>query len=377
MRILHIIPSLPKGGAERLVLDICIELQKRKGIEVKLITLFDFNEFESETQNIDHILIPSHIQLSITGKSIISAEKLSDYIEKFKPDIIHTHLFEAELIGRWNIIKDIKYFSHFHNNMHQFRNISLKTFFDKERLTDVYDKLVISRKYKICDNSFIAISQNTKFFLQDVLSIKKQNIHLIPNAINLNQFKYQQKESNQLDEIKLISVGRTDKNKNHTFLLDVVAEIKKKGKNVSLTIVGVGEQLEQLKSKAIQLQIPVRFTGNIDAIEDELINHNIYVHSAFTEALGLTLIEAMATGLPVITLDGGGNRDLIIEGVNGFMLKEQNCETFANRIISLIDDKNLYLQISENAFAFAQSFDIKKYVDTLLSIYQESLNHSF
>lgn len=374
IKILHIIPDLRKGGAERLALDICIELSRRNDVDARLVSLFDLNEFQNSSKQINHLLIPSHIQLSITGKSIISVEKLYDFIENFKPNIIHTHLFEAELIGRWNIIKDIKYFSHFHNNMHQFRNISLKTFFDKERLTDVYDKLIISRKYNICDNSFIAISQNTKFFLQDVLSIKKQNIHLIPNAINLTQFKYQQKGSIQLNEIKLISVGRTDKNKNHTFLLDVVAEIKKKGKNVSLTIVGVGEQLDQLKSKAIQLQIPVRFTGNIDAVEDELKNHTIYVHSAFTEALGLTLIEAMATGLPVITFDGGGNRDLIIEGVNGFMLKELNCETFANRIISLVEDKNLYLQISENARTFAQNFDIKKYVDTLLSIYKQSLN---
>jgi len=82
----------------------------------------------------------------------------------------------------------------------------------------------------------------------------------------------------------------------------------------------------------------------------------------------------MAAGLPVITLDGKGNRDLIEEGKNGYMIFEQNAELFAQTIIDMWNDKVKYKPLSEFAQEFARSFDINKYTSNLMVIYKNVLN---
>jgi glycosyltransferase involved in cell wall biosynthesis len=81
----------------------------------------------------------------------------------------------------------------------------------------------------------------------------------------------------------------------------------------------------------------------------------------------------MASGLPVVTLDGGGNRMLIEQGKNGFLVEDNSIKTFSDSIIELVQNKALYHHISNNATEFALQFDINHYIDKLIDIYQKSL----
>jgi len=78
----------------------------------------------------------------------------------------------------------------------------------------------------------------------------------------------------------------------------------------------------------------------------------------------------MAAGLPVVTLDGKGNRDIIEQGKNGFMIYKQSAELFADKIIELIKNKELYQSMSAYAVEFAKKYDIKEYVDKLIDLYK-------
>ena len=146
MRILHIIPTLCIGGAERLVLDICREL-KAQDHEVKLVYFHNKNEYQNLSEQVNPILLPVHVHPSVLGKWDINIEPLNELIRNFKPDIIHSHLFEAEIFSRENIFSGIKYFSHCHDNMLQFRNFSFETIFQKKLLTDFYEKQHLLKKY--------------------------------------------------------------------------------------------------------------------------------------------------------------------------------------------------------------------------------------
>jgi spore coat protein SA len=77
----------------------------------------------------------------------------------------------------------------------------------------------------------------------------------------------------------------------------------------------------------------------------------------------------MAAGLPVISLDGGGNRDLIEEGKNGYMIFEENPTSFLEKILLLRDHPQEYQRMSQYAQNFAARFDIKSYVSKLLALY--------
>ncbi len=368
LKILHIIPSLKKGGAERLVLDICMELSKREGIEVCLVALSEGNDYKFLSDKINYRVIPSIITPSLTGEATVQNADLMQFIKSFKPDIMHTHLFEADLVSRWQLIPNIQYFSHCHDNMHQLQNFSCRDVLSKKRMTELYEKKLIEKLYKRCNNHFITISQHTQEYFTSILPKSlKHNVHLLPNAIVCNRFY---KNQTKPDTLKLISIGRIDKNKNHQFLIQVVSELKKKYP-VYLTLCGDGVEKDNLKNivASMQLMENIALLGNVDLVEDYLSESHIYVHAALSEAMGLTLLEAMASGLPVVTLNGGGNADIMEDGKNGFIIDEQDPELYAEKISSLWENKELHQQMSAYAQEYTRQFDIKEYVDKLLSLY--------
>ena len=374
MKILHIIPNLNKGGAERIVTDILRELNKRV-IEVRLLLFRD--EIAYDIDDIRHLvnIIPASIQLSIRQKNRYQIDELQKFLEDFQPDIIHSHLFEAEIISRSCFFPQARWFSHSHDRMKTLRNMKFKTLLSKQQLTNYYErKYLINRYKKNGGNHFIAISNDIESFLKSTLPHNIVKINKLENAIDSNRFKRPSllEEKVLVQPFKLISIGRLDTNKNHQFLLDSIFNLKNRGMQFHLTIVGEGDTRPQLEQKIndLKLHSEVTLAGVKDHVEELLWQSDLYVHSALTEGFGLTLIEAMAASLPVITLNGGGNRDLIEEGKNGFLIEEENVERFTEKIIELLSNPKQYKEISEYAQLFAKKFDIVPYVNNLLKLYR-------
>ncbi len=371
MRILHIIPSLRKGGAERLALDICCELQKREDVEVCLIALSNENQYQDLSSKIHFKIIPSTYVPSLTGKAKIDVDDLLLFIKAFQPEVIHSHLFQADLVSRFKVFPNVKYFSHCHDNMHQLRRFSLKTLFDKKLLTEFYERQIILKKYIESKNSFIAISKHAADYFKAVLPSNFSNrIHQIHNAIQFEVFnKVNAKRS--LESVRLVNVGSFVSKKNQLFLPEIVKALRDAGVNTSLTMLGDGPFRSEVQAKvnALGLTEYVSMPGNVDDVPVYLAEANVYAHTATYEPFGLVLIEAMAAGLPVVCLDGGGNRDVMEQGKNGFILNEQNGEKFAETIRSLIESEEYYCSISTYAVEFARRYDIKPYVDKLLQLY--------
>ena len=142
--------------------------------------------------------------------------------------------------------------------------------------------------------------------------------------------------------------------------------------DVTLTFLGNGREIENVKNKVAEygLDGSISFKGNVFNVEDYLKEANLYVHSAKYEPFGLVLLEAMASGLPVVALDGKGNRDIVINSLNGFLIEEENVELFADKIMELIYNENTYRQMSENALEFSKRFDIANYIERLLELYK-------
>lgn len=369
-RIIHIIPRLNKGGAERLCLDICNQLQKRDGVQVRLITFSDENNYPFLTKDIDWQVVPASVQLSIFHKNVLNIDALQKAIEDFAPDVIHTHLFEAEIVSRSCYYPKAKWFSHCHDNMRQLRNFDIKTLFNKQLLTNYFEKRYLFSRYKVNGgNTFIAISQDTEQYF--CKAARHFDVQLLPNAIDYEKFN-NHKEYQTSTNLRLINVGSLNTNKNQMFLVNVAKILADKGFDFDLKLVGGGQDYDMLKQRieTLGLQKKVLLCGNVDNVEDYLHESDIYIHSSLSEALGLTIIEAMAAGLPVVTLDGRGNRDLIVQGKNGYMLYEQNAEQFADCILEIWNDKNKYNQMSAFAQEFVRQYDIKPYVDRLLELYK-------
>ncbi len=190
MRILHIIPTLGCGGAETLVCNLAIQ-QAKIGHNVKIVLLeplhYTFENFISKNELLRLVSIEkisTQIQFSFLKKSVkLSNDEFDEIISNFSPHVIHSHLFQAELVSRFKIYENVKYVSHCHNNMVQFDLWNKKTFV--RRLTDYLEIKWLLKQYKKANNIFITISKNTEYYFKKRLpkSFINQETFL-PNAIN-------------------------------------------------------------------------------------------------------------------------------------------------------------------------------------------------
>ena len=369
MRILHILPYLRKGGAQRLALDICMELQKRGNV-VRIISFVDENDFRFLTKNLDVQIVPASVQLSVFYKNVLNVDALQKAIEDFAPDVIHTHLFEAEIVSRSCYYPKARWFSHCHDNMRQFRNFDIKTLLNKQLLTNYFEKRYLFSRYKVNGgNTFIAISHDTERYFRK--TARHFDVEFLPNAIDNEKF-HRVNDHQPNIKLRLVNVGSYQDKKNQRFLIDLAVELQKQGVDFELKLLGDGEKFDSI-AKLINdrnLSENVFQLGNVNNVEEYLWKSDLYVHSAYYEPLGLVLLEAMASGLPVVTLDGRGNRDLIAQGKNGYMVYEQDAEQFADRILEIWNDKQKYQEMSAFAQEFAKQYDIKPYVDRLLELYK-------
>ena len=225
-------------------------------------------------------------------------------------------------------------------------------------------------------NRFVAISKDAQRYFSRVLPSDLRNVTLLHNAVDVKRFtKPVEYVSKRIADLELVTVGSLVDKKNQTFLLDVVKRLIKKNYKVHLHVLGNGKNRNQLEEKASALKImdAVKFHGNVSNVEEFLWNSDVYVHAATYEPFGLVLVEAMAAGLPVVSLDGRGNRDIIQDQKNGYILHEPDVVDFANKVGLLFHDKFKYEQIKQAALETAKQFDIVSYTDKLLELYRKAL----
>ena len=351
-----------------MVLDICIELASRDGYVVKLITFEEANDYAELTQNIDWQVVKSDFIPSISGRNTKNIAALQALISSINPDVIHSHLWKGEIVTRQLICPNAKWFTHFHSNIKQLAKV--KSPFSKKEITNGYEKRLVVKQYKKKNSHFVCISNDTLQYAKDVLpKFLQDKVCLIPNGINYAKFYFDQERS--LDTIKLINVGSFVQKKNQKLALFIVEEIKKRGEKVELHFLGGGPDFASIKKLASDLSLLdcVHFHGSVSNVEDYLKEANIYLHTATYEPFGLVCVEAMASGLPVFTLNGKGNSDLIIEGKNGFLFQQEDASLISDKIISLFKDKEGYRTMSKAACQFAESYDVKSYCDKLIHLY--------
>ncbi len=366
MKIIHIIPELRKGGAERLAYEICNHLDSLPEIEIKLIT-FKNNLMNHLIKGSFHKHIPSFYKPSVTSKSKKEVRQLQDFINSFKADIIHSHLWETEmLLSNLNFGK-AKRIVHLHSNLKQLKKIKLPV--RKKDITNLYEK---QKFFKSKIDSIFCVSKDnfsyTKKVLPKFLNYKQV---LFPNAIDFNNF-FSNKVRN-VDGINLINVGRFIKLKNQELSLNIVKELDLLNLNVKMVFLGDGPYLKKCKDIAKNLGIheKVTFMGNVENVKKHYENANIYLHTSTHESFGLVLLEAMASGLPVVCLNAKGNKEFIKHKKNGFIFDFQEIKLFTTQIISLINNNLTYNNIVKNGQETAKTYDIKNYIKKLLALYNE------
>jgi glycosyltransferase involved in cell wall biosynthesis len=371
IRVLHIIPTLNKGGAERLTIEICNKLSDSNETEVLLVLMSNDIKYELPS-SLNYVVTNSKINLSIWKKNKVSSSNFDNIIKEFKPDIIHSHLFEAEVLSRFKTYPNIVYITHVHDNIVQFENFTFQAL-NRRKILNRYEKYWVTKQYKKVDNKFISISKDTTRYLIKSLTKSKSKdvIFELSNAIDFEKF-YFSGEKTITQKISFIAVGSLVEKKNQQLLIHIASILNTKGVDFEMKILGDGPKRVFLENeiRSRGLSNRVHLLGNVNDVPYYLKQATLFIHTALYEPFGLVLLEAMASGLPIVSLDGKGNRDIVLNGKNGFLLQKNDPELFVKAILDLLNDREKYQSISNYARTFAKNYDIKEYVKTMIEFYK-------
>lgn len=369
------------GGAEILLATIARNLVK-KGHVAHIVCLEPHHETWPNFPDKEGLL--NEVPISIIGGSVkfkflrnpsIDNQTFVDYVNSFKPDIIHSHLYLSELLSRSFITTNARYFSHGHDNMPQLKGLGFNTFKSKTLLANFWERFWLLKQYRKCNNKFIAISEDVKKYFNAELPSFKNNTHYLPNAIDISRFKTK-RDYNPINGVfHMVSIANLVPKKNHILLIDVMESLVNKGYNVTMDVLGAGPLMDELvsKTKSKGLEDRLVFKGSVGEIPRRLSDAHLYVHPAWYEPFGLVILEAMATGLPVVALDGFGNRELMKENQNGFMIPTKaSAEEFASKIAYFIDNPLERERMGRFALDFSMEYDINSYTDKLIGIYHDA-----
>ena len=191
------------------------------------------------------------------------------------------------------------------------------------------------------------------------------NIVHIPNIINIKDYPYQKRD---YEMPKLLWVRSFSKIYNPQLALRVMSLLKKSYPKVQLCMVGPDSDgtLKVLEQMAKKLNLNVLFTGKLDKLEwiDLSKNYNIFINTTNYDNTPVSVIEAMALGLPVVSTNVGGMPYLIENGNNGVLVEPNKPDEMTQAVLSLMNDGTFRNTIIEHAREKAEQFDwehVKKF----------------
>ena len=326
--ILFLTTGLGLGGAERVVLDICKNINKSK-FEVSVIGISTQNNMLNVFhQNKIHAYCLNY-KKSIK-KLVSSIVDINAHIVNHDVEIIHAHMFHTLIIASLIKLFNTKLAVIFtpHNSFH--------SMYIRRML------LWLLRPIRNIDTIFSKSA--AKFFY-------KSSAYVIPNGISLKDYTVR-KQNKPNKKFTFIVVGRLELMKNHTFLINLVSELD--NYNFELQIVGTGLLEDSLKSQVKQLHLneKIKFLGSRNDVPYLLSQSDCLLLPSLWEAFPIVLLEAAASNIPVITTPVG-SIDSFISNENGYLaelseFKMAMIEVMTNYADAKIRSKKLNSKIRQN-----------------------------
>jgi len=282
------------------------------------------------------------------------------------PDLVYVHLGSNASLYRESIFIILanlmrkKVIAHFHAG-------DIDTYFPKQsRLGQSFIRVA----FAACTD-FIAVSQESARQLRKFAG--SANISVIPNAIKTSIFldhesKLSRKNNNS--PVRLLFVGAMGKLKGERDLVNALAIIKNSGANVKATFLGYGAGDLGIYCEEIGVSGLIEYMGAIPMVEriKYFNSADIFVLPTYAEAMPMSVIEAMAAGLPTISTTVGGIPELIGDGEDGLLVKPGDVDALAKEILFLVNNKDARLQMGRRAQEKARkNMDIAEYSNKLKS----------
>ncbi len=359
---------------------------EQQGHTVYVVTVSN-NALKHEYDEKERILKVAGIPIGIYDYrlSSIYPVTLINKMKKWDLDIIHSHTeFGVGILARLFAKQfNIPLVHTYHTLYEDYTHYITHGYFEKS------SKKIVEYLTKFyCDktaNELIVPTNKIYSLFKEKYNFTK-NIHIIPTGIEVDRFYEENINKKEVESLKkklglkknnftILFVGRLAEEKNVEFLINAHKKLVEYDNDIKLLIVGDGpdkEKYEQL-SKSLGLEENIIFNGKAAWEEIPVYYHacNVFATASTTETQGLTVIEAMAAGVPPLCIDDDSFKGTVTDGLNGKIFKNE--EQYISEVKELYEDKKELSIYSKQARVQAEHCSSRAYASSVIEVYNRAL----
>jgi len=364
--VLHVVNNLNVSGATTLLLDIAANVTG--DADLAICTLEPENPMTGRLLEAGARVISPNRKLGLAS----GTRWVCRVIRQTRPDIIHTHLLPATQVGLAAARLTGK-------------PVVTTVHFTFERL----GRSKLLRRMNQVSFTFykriFAISDAVKQSILDHCSVPEESVVVLRSGVDFTRIRpadpdLRARARQQLgiaeDELVIGSVGRLKKIKGYDLLIDAVAQLRADFPSTRLVLVGDGPEMARLQQQAAERRIDnaVIFAGTQKEPGAFLASFDIFVLPSLFEGLGLSIVEAMMAGLPVVGSTAGGIPEVVSHGSSGLLFEAGNSSDLASCLHELIRSPELRRRLAVAGKAKVEKeFAIERYVGRLYDEYAAML----
>jgi glycosyltransferase involved in cell wall biosynthesis len=274
-------------------------------------------------------------------------------LNSIKPNLVHSHMGGITFAMPWSIL------------YHRPLVVTIHTKPDKA--FSKKNEFFLRLRLKIGRIKVVAVSQENKHTVQKYFNLNEHKCTYVNNGIDLSKYTQIPHEG-----FRFINVARQDENKNQKAIIRCFERIHNIYSNSKLLLVGDGPCHNQLITLVNELRIAssVEFPGMVDNPQDYYAVSDVYVQSSHREAMPLSVLEAMASGLPLVSTDVGGLKDVVNE--NGILVRDNDEQELYQAMLTMIEmpDWNIKMKQAASKKA-AENYSSGKMAEEYMAIYDE------
>lgn len=195
-------------------------------------------------------------------------------------------------------------------------------------------------------------------------------IIVIANGTDINQFRFNPRYiNNDMKEVNIGILARLSEEKNHHLFIDIINQLQNET-NIKAFIAGDGALKDELMEYAKEKNVQIKFLGNVSEPQKFLEKMDINLIVSKREVFPMAIIEGMAVGTIIISVDVGGIKDAIINEKTGYLIESYNVNDYAMTIKNIIYDKEKNIQIIKNSRNFVENnYDLKVMLNKIENLY--------
>lgn len=330
-----------------MVLDLIKELKDKIKIKLFVIKKNKGSIYDKEAKRLGIEIIYLNQMFKIF--SFLTTIKLFKELKRYKPDIIHTHLKASTYVYFYYIFQ--KNFKWIHT-VHTLANVDTK----------IFRRILFKRLYNNLKITLVAVSNTVKESIYALY--KNANCITIYNGIDIKKFNSEFLNN----DINIISIGRFSKVKNHEYMLeelkDVITYVNK------VYLIGDGKLKGKINRliKKYQMEDKIVIIKYTNRIKKYLQDSSIYISTSKYEGMSLAIIEALASGLIVIS--SVASKELVVNNYNGFLINLEKGE-LKDKLLYVIENFEKLNELRSNARRLGLSLSSKNMANQYLNLYLE------